>query len=158
MADGLGPHVSDDGADEVGDHEHEVPEDVPQPIDDCVGAEAGGEGGTDATPVLGMGPAITSKLLARKRPRLVPVYDSVVKCAFGNLERWWRWLDGRFAENGGALHGRLSDLRDDNGVDPAVTPLRVLDVIVWMSHRRPQDQARGCAGLQWARCTDHGRW
>lgn len=97
----------------------------------------------------GMGPAITSKLLARKRPGLVPVYDSVVKCAFGNLERWWRWLDAAFAEEGGVLPRRLTALRDANGVDRAVTPLRVLDVIVWMSHRRPEHQARGCVGLPW---------
>jgi hypothetical protein len=97
----------------------------------------------------GMGWVTTSKLLARKRPQLIPVYDTVVRCAFGELDWWWRWLDAAFAEDGGALPLRLSALRDANGVDPAVTPLRVLDVIVWMSHRRPEHQARGCAGLRW---------
>jgi hypothetical protein len=97
----------------------------------------------------GMGWVTTSKLLARKRPRLIPVYDNVVRCAFGELDRWWRWLDAGFAEDGGALPRRLTALRDATAVDASVTPLRVLDVIVWMRHRRPEHQARGCAGLRW---------
>ena len=39
------------------------------------------------------------------------------------------------APNTGALPRRLTAIRDDSEVDPAVTPLWVLDVIVWMRRR-----------------------
>ena len=100
----------------------------------------------------GMGWVTTSKLLARKRPRLLPVYDTVVRCAFGHPDRWWRWLDTAFATDGGALPRRLTAARDAAGADPAVTPLRILDVVIWMRHRA-RHQPRDCAGLPWTPTT-----
>ena len=81
----------------------------------------------------GMGRTKTSKLLARKRSGLIPIYDSVVATALG-LKRsdndWTLWQsfmsgtgigDFRFAANqAGALH--LSDLR-------------VLDIVIWMKEQ-----------------------
>lgn len=78
------------------------------------------------------------KLLARKRPRLVPVYARVVKRAFGlpppMQGHVWPWLHEKFAEDDGALRRRLREVRDIAGVAESVTPLRVLDVIIWMRH------------------------
>jgi hypothetical protein len=45
-----------------------------------------------------VGCVTAGKLLARKRPRLIPVWDNVVRCAFGRPKRAWRWLDSILRE------------------------------------------------------------
>jgi hypothetical protein len=40
----------------------------------------------------GVGWVIAGKLLARKRPHLIPVWDHVVRCAMGYPENAWLWL------------------------------------------------------------------
>jgi hypothetical protein len=82
-----------------------------------------------------MGWVTTNKLLARKRPQLIPVYDQVVQCAFGEPAGLWNWLVAMFADDGRVLNDRLLAARDAAGVSRDVTALRVLDVIVWMRHR-----------------------
>ncbi len=77
-----------------------------------------------------------TKLLARKRPRLVPVYDRVVRCAVGMPARPWLWFNERFAENGGELAAALRELRADAGVPERVSLPRVLDVVLWMRHHQ----------------------
>ncbi|HWU07713.1 MAG TPA: DUF6308 family protein [Streptomyces sp.] len=93
----------------------------------------------------GMGWVITNKLLARKRPRLIPVYDRVVRCAYGRPAGLWNWLAGMYAEDAGVLSDRLLAVRDAAGLSPHITPLRVLDVIVWMRHG-PHHMLSRCAG------------
>jgi hypothetical protein len=93
-----------------------------------------------------MGWVTAGKLLARKRPRLVPVYDNVVRCAFGRPAKPWKWLHARFTEDGGVLAEHLVAARDAAGVEPTVSPLRVLDVLVWMRHR-PVHLRGACPGL-----------
>lgn len=87
----------------------------------------------------GVGWVTAGKLLARKRPRLVPVYDTVVRSAIGQPEKVWQWFDDRFAEHDQALPRRLEEARKAAGVSPAVHPPRVLDVILWMRYRRLED-------------------
>lgn len=94
----------------------------------------------------GMGWVITHKLLARKRPRLLPVYDRVVRCALGQPPGPWNWLLTLFAD--GRLHQRLTAVRDEAGVSPHVSALRVLDVVVWMRHR-PAHLNNNCPGPGW---------
>ncbi|MGY2075033.1 DUF6308 family protein [Blastococcus sp. SYSU DS0828] len=94
----------------------------------------------------GMGWVITGKLLARKRPRLLPVYDRVVRCAYGRPDGLWSWLFAMFADDGARLSDRLLAAREAAGVSPGVSALRVLDVIVWMRHR-PVHLLNGCPGL-----------
>lgn len=83
----------------------------------------------------GMGWVTTSKLLARKRPRLLPVYDTVVQAALQpESDRFWIPLrnelqDERFRE-------RLREMRDQADVDDRVALLRILDVAIWMRNRR----------------------
>lgn len=81
-----------------------------------------------------VGYVTAGKLLARKRPRLVPVYDGVVKCAYGRPKHPWQWLHEHFKD--GTLPDKLVAVRDQAGVPNAISPLRVLDVIVWMRHHR----------------------
>lgn len=95
-----------------------------------------------------MGWVIAGKLLARKRPALIPVYDRVTRCAYGDPPGFWLWLNGLFLEHDGALTAALAAQRDAAGISPAVTPLRVLDVILWMRHRN-EHRASRCRGLAW---------
>ena len=94
----------------------------------------------------GMGWVTTGKLLARKRPKLLPVYDRVVRCAYGHPEDAWVWLVHMFAIHDGILNERLLTARAAAGVPDKVSALRVLDVIVWMRHR-PTHTTSGCLGL-----------
>jgi hypothetical protein len=80
------------------------------------------------------------KLLARKRPRLIPVYDRIVKVALdrGDDDEWW--LPFRAALSGkSGLVIALGRVRDQSGVGPEVSLLRVLYVSIWMREfGRPQ--------------------
>ncbi|MCX4647988.1 MULTISPECIES: DUF6308 family protein [unclassified Streptomyces] len=79
---------------------------------------------------------IAGKLLARKRPRLLPVYDKVVRCALGRPRpSFWLALHAALREDGAALHRRLLELRRVAGVPETVSALRVCDVAVGMGHR-----------------------
>ncbi|WP_030753529.1 DUF6308 family protein [Streptomyces griseus] len=82
----------------------------------------------------GLGWVTANKLLARKRPRLLPVYDQVVRCVVGHPESFWLSLRDALAADGNALHEQLLSLRDDVGVPSTVSALRICDVVLWMSH------------------------
>jgi len=89
----------------------------------------------------GVGRTKTSKIIARKRPRLVPVFDSVVEHELqldGSVGHWAGMRDALRADDR-ALHERAIRLRDSVGIDPIVAPIRVLDVVIWM---HGQDHAR----------------
>jgi hypothetical protein len=78
----------------------------------------------------GVGRTIGTKLLARKRPRLFPIYDSVVArvCGIGN----YHWEPLRQALRTDGLHKRLLELQERAGLGQEVSALRVFDVITWM--------------------------
>jgi Family of unknown function (DUF6308) len=97
----------------------------------------------------GMGWVTAGKLLARKRPRLIPVYDGVVRCALGRPPNAWLWLNDSFSEGQRELARRLVDIRQRTGVPDAVPPPRVLDVVLWMRHRRSHRSSR-CRRLEFA--------
>ncbi|NNM45392.1 DUF6308 family protein [Knoellia koreensis] len=73
-----------------------------------------------------------SKLLARKRPRLIPVYDTVVRERVGRPDDFWMSLHGALQENDHALHRRLLSIRDEAGVGADISALRVFDIVAWM--------------------------
>lgn len=126
---------------DVGSHLREIPTDV----------ELGGHGGAELVTdnshasqawhllnnrneKTGIGWVIAGKILARKRPKLLPVYDTVVRCQFGAPQQVWAKLHGRLAENDGALRTVLTAARTTAGVDDRVSVLRALDVILWRRH------------------------
>jgi hypothetical protein len=82
----------------------------------------------------GIGWVIAGKLLARKRPKLIPVYDSIVSCQFGAPKHVWMKLHDRLAENDGALRTALATVRTTAGVEDKVSVLRALDVVLWRRH------------------------
>lgn len=77
-----------------------------------------------------VGPTTASKLLARKRPRLRPIYDSVVATVVGSQQLWEPLRDALTADP--VLHERLLGLRDEAGLPEDVSALRVFDVVTWM--------------------------
>ncbi|MEU3511322.1 DUF6308 family protein [Streptomyces longwoodensis] len=78
---------------------------------------------------------IAGKVLARKRPRLIPVYDRIVRCAVGRPPSFWLALHTALREDDAALHRQLLELRQAAGLPETVSALRVCDVAVWMNHR-----------------------
>jgi len=94
------------------------------------------EGGQDAN---GIGAVIASKLLARKRPRLVPMFDPVVVDALGAYEsgRYWQTWQDSFADpellpavlaaqtEAAQSHPQIADL----------SALRILDIVIWHMNR-----------------------
>ncbi|MEU8047597.1 DUF6308 family protein [Micromonospora echinofusca] len=95
----------------------------------------------------GIGWVVAGKLLARKRPHLVPVYDEVVACAFRTRKGFWRWLHGRLGEQDAVLVERLADLRREAELPDTISLLRVLDVVMWMRHRDEHTSYR-CRGVR----------
>jgi hypothetical protein len=93
-----------------------------------------------------VGWVIAGKILARKRPRLVPVWDNVVKCANGRPSNAWLWLGELLAQDI-SLADRLEDLHHQAELPDLVSRLRVLDVAIWMRHRRDHRPAR-CSGMR----------
>lgn len=79
---------------------------------------------------------IAGKLLARKRPQLLPVYDKVVRCALDRPRpSFWLALHAALRADDRALHRQSLELRQIAGVPETVSALRVCDVAVWMGHR-----------------------
>ena len=92
----------------------------------------------------GIGSVTAGKLVARKRPRLLPVYDSVVKKQVGPHDGFWRALTGDLQADDKALHRKLLNIRDDAGIGNDISALRVFDIVTWMIGRSG-DSARGGA-------------
>ncbi|MFK4108809.1 DUF6308 family protein [Streptomyces sp. NPDC002176] len=93
----------------------------------------------------GIGWVTAGKLLARKRPRLVPVYDNVVKCLLGRPSAFWLPLHTALRADDHALRHTLLDLRKRAGIPETVSALRVCDIVLWMAHEQDH-KARRCAG------------
>lgn len=80
-----------------------------------------------------IGPTTASKLLARKRPRLVPIFDSVIKeHLLGGNGSQWAPLRAALAADNRAFHVRMLALRDAADLPEEISPLRILDVLAWM--------------------------
>lgn len=94
----------------------------------------------------GVNKAIAGKLLARKRPKLLPVYDNVVACALHGRRGFWLWLHEQLRAENLLLTERLRKLRDDSGIPAHVSDIRVLDIVIWMRHKGDH-RRRGCPGL-----------
>lgn len=81
----------------------------------------------------GLGYVTTSKLMAAKFPRIVPIRDSQVELLLGlqNEKSWWSNFRTLFKKTAPGLAEHLDGLPIPNGAGQ-VTTLRRLDVILWM--------------------------
>jgi hypothetical protein len=126
------------------------------PTSVCLGDDGAAEHVADGGPAynawhmlkgsVGVGWVIAGKVLARKRPKLIPVYDGVVSCALGTTTGFWLWLDCMLRKQDGELAHRLAELRDEAGLSDEISVLRILDVVLWMRHQGGHGGA-GCPGL-----------
>lgn len=85
----------------------------------------------------GVGRTKASKIMARKRPHLIPIYDSVVAPLMGlkkSDNQWITW-HGAIMEDPG-LSPRLQQIRDKSGIEEPISDLRVMDIVLWM-HGKP---------------------
>jgi len=94
----------------------------------------------------GLGPTTTSKIMARKRANLIPIFDSVLRDALRLESSEGHWLTMRrltlAADGGRPLHERLADTARRVALPETVTPLRVFDVVVWYAYNpRPKVQS-----------------
>jgi hypothetical protein len=73
-----------------------------------------------------------TKLMARKRPRLVPIYDVVIGRVLNTKMLHREPIRELLRADSGALHTRLEVIRSKAGLPEEIGALRVLDVISWM--------------------------
>jgi hypothetical protein len=88
----------------------------------------------------GMGRTKTSKLLAKKRPALLPVIDEVVACALAEPTNFWLSLHAALSSDD--VDEALASVRRSSDVPDTVTDLRIVDVAVWSSHQRAHRKCR----------------
>ena len=81
-----------------------------------------------------------SKLIAAKRPRLVPVLDKVVKDTLPKSENYWRAFQDVLRDE--SCRESLTLATIDDCVPSGVSLLRRIDVVIWMNnhekHRKPK--------------------
>ena len=83
----------------------------------------------------GVGVTRASKLMARKRPRLIPILDRRVREFFdGRTEEFWWPLALALREED--LRRGLVELRSEVGAG-TLSELRILDIAIWMGERNP---------------------
>lgn len=83
---------------------------------------------------VGLGVVTTSKLLARKRPRIMPIYDSVVAwvLCLKSSRGYWEGMQAALRTDGHRLHTLATELSRTDGVPAQTSALRVIDVVLWM--------------------------
>lgn len=78
----------------------------------------------------------THKLLARKRPLLLPIRDTVVEQALGlgdPKDEWWRpWWIALSTDEALVLH--LREIRQLAGAQ-YLSLLRIADIVIWLQNR-----------------------
>jgi hypothetical protein len=86
-----------------------------------------------------------SKLLARKRPRLIPITDSIVVSAVGTQGRTWATIQECFQDV--LFRQSVEAVRPENA--KSVSLLRIFDVALWMlySQSKAARRARQEAGV-----------
>ncbi|MER5454633.1 DUF6308 family protein [Micromonospora sp. NPDC002389] len=94
----------------------------------------------------GVKETIAGKLLARKRPRLIPIYDSVLQCALRGRPGFWLWLHEQLRADDLRLIRRLRELRVAADIPVHVSDIRVFDIVIWMRHEG-EHLSRSCPGL-----------
>ena len=87
---------------------------------------------TELRQLPGIGRTIASKLLARKRPRLLPIWDSVIAAVLGTHDQHLEPVRIALRRNDRELDRRLRRIRADAGLPEYLSVLRTLDVITWM--------------------------
>ena len=72
--------------------------------------------------------------MARKRPHLIPVWDSVVRAQTGLRDSSTQWSDWHdlLVRNDAGFAAKLDEMQSQARLPHPVSRLRVLDVVLWM--------------------------
>lgn len=79
-----------------------------------------------------VGATIASKILARKRPHLIPIWDKVIGAVVGKdtaKDQWLNWHN-LFMEDPD-LAGRLTRIHQLSTVPTPISELRIMDAVLW---------------------------
>jgi hypothetical protein len=92
----------------------------------------------------GIGPTTASKIMARKRPKLIPIFDSYVGPIMGlpkdsSADQWIVWHQA-FQEDP-HLTGRLDAIKNTASAPPSTSRLRIMDIVLWL-HAKDQERSR----------------
>ena len=87
-----------------------------------------------------MGTTKISKLLAAKRPNLIPIEDRYIrKGLFGGVEPkdyWKPWRRLHTTIEGERLRSLADDVRNEAEIEPSLPILRVIDIVIWSWERK----------------------
>ncbi|MFF2842419.1 DUF6308 family protein [Paenarthrobacter sp. NPDC057981] len=89
----------------------------------------------------GIGATTASKIMARKRPHLIPIWDEVIGQVIGkrsSRDQWMNWH--RLLTDGTGLPERLAEIHRLSEVELPLSELRIMDVVLW---RYGKDQGLG---------------
>lgn len=99
---------------------------------------------SDLTAIPDIGTTRATKLMARKRPSLVPILDSVVNQLLRvENERYWKPLHAWLTEDDSANAKHLRKLRDEAGIGSDISVIRVFDILAWRAGRGDVERMLG---------------
>ncbi|WP_211286642.1 DUF6308 family protein, partial [Pseudonocardia autotrophica] len=77
------------------------------------------------------------KLIARKRPRLVPIRDRIVLAELNHPGvGYWRDLQHALREDDGRLAQELAAIRDHAELPDQISVIRTFDILVWTTGKQ----------------------
>jgi hypothetical protein len=90
----------------------------------------------DDAPRWGVGPTTASKILHRKRPHLIPIWDVVIGQVIGKRSSQNQWLNwNSVLQPAAPLPDRLRRIHQQSGVTQEISELRIMDAILWRHGR-----------------------
>lgn len=84
-----------------------------------------------------VGKVTATKLIARKRPKLFPIFDRVVKDSVAPETVFLDTVHAALSTNTD-LRVKLGDIRSAVGLPSTISDLRILDVVAWMKVQHPE--------------------
>jgi hypothetical protein len=84
----------------------------------------------------GIGATIASKIMARKRPHLIPIWDDIIGQVIGkrsSRDQWLNWHN--LLTDGSGLPDRLQRIHKESEVPQDLSELRIIDAILWRHGR-----------------------
>jgi hypothetical protein len=89
----------------------------------------------------GIGATTASKIMARKRPHLIPIWDEVIGDVIGADSSEGQWMNWhRLLTDGTGLPERVAQIHHLSEVELPLSELRIIDVVLW---RHGKDQGLG---------------
>jgi hypothetical protein len=83
-----------------------------------------------------IGPTIASKIMARKRPHLIPIWDEIIGQVIGKRSSKDQWLNWHhLLTDGTGLPDRLRRIHKESGITQDPSELRIIDAILWRHGR-----------------------